>query len=96
MPASRPTGVEVSRIFFATYSESGCAPSFQMQPECPVDAIKPDTEPGLAKWLVHNREYAEKWPNITAKKSATPDADTYRDERGKFDKYFSAKPGEGD
>ena len=66
------------------------------KPECPVDAIKPDTERGLEKWLVHNREYAEKWPNITAKKSATPDADTYRDERGTFDKYFSAKPGEGD
>ena len=21
------------------------------EPECPVDAIKPDTEPGLGKWL---------------------------------------------
>ena len=21
------------------------------EPECPVDAIKPDTEPGLEKWL---------------------------------------------
>src|SRR6476660_8573003 len=33
-------------------------------PECPVDAIKPDTEPGLKKWLELNREYAQKWPNI--------------------------------
>jgi NAD-dependent dihydropyrimidine dehydrogenase PreA subunit len=23
------------------------------EPECPVDAIKPDTEPGLEKWLGH-------------------------------------------
>ena len=37
-------------------------------PECPVDAIKPDTEPNLEKWLELNREYAQKWPNITAKK----------------------------
>ena len=66
------------------------------EPECPVDAIKPDTEPGLEKWLVLNREYAEKWPNITAKKDAPKDADAYRDEMGKFDKYFSPKPGEGD
>jgi ferredoxin len=29
-------------------------------PECPVDAIKPDTEPGLEKWLELNREYAQK------------------------------------
>ena len=26
-------------------------------PECPVDAIKPDTEPGLEKWLSLNAEY---------------------------------------
>ena len=40
------------------------------EPECPVDAIKPDTEPGLEKWLKVNAEYASKWPNITAKKRA--------------------------
>jgi ferredoxin len=66
------------------------------EPECPAEAIKPDTEPGLEKGLVLNREYAEKWPNITAKKDALKDADTYRDEKGKFDKYFSPEPGEGD
>src|SRR5258706_14609536 len=65
------------------------------EPECPVNAIKPDTEAGLEKWLVLNREYAERWPNITAKKDAPKDADAYRDEKGKFDKNFSSKPGEG-
>ena len=29
------------------------------EPECPADAIKPDTEPGLEKWLEVNTEYAE-------------------------------------
>ena len=66
------------------------------EPECPVEAIMPDTEPGLEKWLELNREYAEKWPNITAKKDAPKDADDYKDKAGKFDKYFSPKPGEGD
>jgi ferredoxin len=28
------------------------------EPECPVDAIKPDTEPGLEKWLEINTQYA--------------------------------------
>ena len=65
-------------------------------PECPVDAIKPDTEPGLEKWLELNREYALKWPNITDKKDMPKDARDHWDETGKFDKYFSAKPGEGD
>ena len=27
-------------------------------PECPVDAIKPDTESGLEKWLSLNAKYA--------------------------------------
>jgi ferredoxin len=59
-------------------------------PECPVDAIKADTEPGLKKWTELNREYAQKWPNITAKKDMPKDARAYWDETRKFDKYFSA------
>ena len=66
------------------------------EPECPVDAIKPDTESGIEKWLEINRQYSEKWPNITSKKDAPPDADDHRDVTGKFDKYFSDKPGSGD
>jgi len=34
-------------------------------PECPVDAIKPDTDPGLEEWLSLNAKYAKIWPNIT-------------------------------
>jgi ferredoxin len=26
------------------------------EPECPVDSIKPDTEPGLEKWLDIKRQ----------------------------------------
>ena len=66
------------------------------EPECPVDAIKPDTEPGLEKWLELNRQYADKWPNLTAKKASLPDAEAHKDEAGKFEKYFSPNPGEGD
>src|SRR5690348_14315246 len=44
------------------------------EPECPADAIKPDTEPGLDKWLQLNTEYAPKWPNITIKRDAPADA----------------------
>ena len=65
-------------------------------PECPVDAIKPDTEPGLEKWLVLNRKYAQKWPHITVKKDMPKDARDHWDETGKFDKYFSPNPGQGD
>ena len=66
------------------------------EPECPVDAIKPDTEPSLDQWLEVNREYSETWPNITTKKDAPPDADALAAEPDKFKKYFSTEPGEGD
>ncbi|MGD9866672.1 MAG: ferredoxin FdxA [Hyphomicrobiales bacterium] len=66
------------------------------EPECPVEAIKPDTEPGVEKWVEMNREYSEKWPNITAKKDALPGADDMAKESGKFEKYFSPNPGQGD
>jgi ferredoxin len=42
------------------------------EPECPVDAIKRDTEPGLGKWLSLNAEYAKMWPIITVKKEPPP------------------------
>ena len=44
------------------------------EPECPADAIKPDTEPGLEKWLSLNAEFAKVWPNITVKKALPPDS----------------------
>src|SRR5689334_24729392 len=48
------------------------------EPECPVDAIKADTEPGLEKWLLLNAEYAKIWPNITVKKAPPPDSSSGR------------------
>ena len=44
------------------------------EPECPAEAIKPDTEPGLDKWLEVNTKYASAWPNITEKSEPPADA----------------------
>jgi ferredoxin len=44
------------------------------EPECPAQAIRPDTEEGLEDSLKLNREYAAKWPNLTAKESPPADA----------------------
>ncbi|MCP5432845.1 MAG: ferredoxin family protein [Alphaproteobacteria bacterium] len=65
------------------------------EPECPVDAIKPDTESGLESWLELNRKFAETWPNITVKGTPPADAKQFEGETGKLEKYFSANPGEG-
>jgi len=65
------------------------------EPECPVEAIIPDTESGADKWVEINAKFAATWPNITLKIDAMPDADKFAEEKDKFDKYFSEKPGEG-
>jgi ferredoxin len=64
------------------------------EPECPVEAILPDTEEEAAKWLELNREYSTgPWPNITRKGEPPPDADDFKDIADKFSKHFSAAPG---
>ncbi|HTQ13906.1 MAG TPA: ferredoxin FdxA [Rhizomicrobium sp.] len=65
------------------------------EPECPPEAIKPDTETGLERWLTLNADYAKKWPNITVKGDPPPDAKAHDGEEDKFEKYFSEKPGAG-
>jgi ferredoxin len=66
------------------------------EPECPIEAIKPDTEPGLEKFLKVNADFAKIWPNITTKKEPPADAKTWEDVPDKLEKHFSAQPGKGD
>ena len=66
------------------------------EPECPAEAILPDTEPGLEKWIELNAKYAKIWPNITQKKDPLPDAEKHDGEENKLEKYFTEEPGEGD
>lgn len=65
------------------------------EPECPAEAIKPDTEPGLEKWLELNAEYAKSWPNITVKRDPPPDAKEWDGKPNKLEQ-FSPTPGTGD
>jgi ferredoxin len=65
------------------------------EPECPAEAIKPDTEPGLEKWLELNAEYAKAWPNITIKREPPADAKDWDGVKDKL-QYFSPKGGQGD
>jgi ferredoxin len=63
------------------------------EPECPVEAIVPDTEPETERWVEMNRQYAEIWPNITRKGEPPEDAKDWEGVPGKFEKFFSPKPG---
>tara|TARA_B100000676_G_C17882027_1_gene734445 strand:- start:155 stop:496 length:342 start_codon:yes stop_codon:yes gene_type:complete len=67
------------------------------EPECPIDAITADTAyegEDKNKWLDVNKKYSKLWPNITKKKNPPSDADKFKKEKNKYDKYFSEKPGE--
>ena len=66
------------------------------EPECPIDAILPDTEPDTEKWVELNREYSEKWPVITTQKDPLPEAEEFKDVKNKLEEHFSDLPGEGD
>ena len=65
-------------------------------PECPVEAIQPDTAAGMEKWVALNAEYAQRWPNITAKKEPPADSADWEGVANKFELHFSPNPGTGD
>jgi ferredoxin len=66
------------------------------EPECPPEAILPDTEPEAERWLELNTRYSNgAWPNITRKREPPPDADAYKGVKDKFKTYFSPEPGQG-
>ncbi|MGE0653429.1 MAG: ferredoxin family protein, partial [Alphaproteobacteria bacterium] len=78
---------------FLVINPDECIDCGVCEPECPAEAIKPDTEGDLSKWLEINKKYAESWPNITRKGEPPADADDWKDVKDKFDQYFSPNPG---
>ena len=65
------------------------------EPECPADAISPDTEPDMEKWVDFNRKYSQAWPVIITKKDQLPDAEKWDGEADKLEKLFSEAAGTG-
>lgn len=55
--------------------------------ECPVGAIKPESEE-LIDWIERAKDFSKKWSNLTIKKAPPPDADKYKYEKNKFEKYM--------
>ena len=55
------------------------------QPECPIDAIVPDTEADALMTKI-NDEKSRIWPVITEKKES-PFGDELKDEKDKYNKY---------
>ena len=66
------------------------------EPECPIEAIVPDTDSRAAKFLELNRDKSEEWPNITRKKAPLPEAEDFKGKKDKYPGDFVDAPGEGD
>jgi len=66
------------------------------EPECPLEAILPDTILKAENWLELNAHYTEEWAKITRKKEAPADADNWNNVPGKYAAHFAPKPGTGD
>jgi ferredoxin len=69
------------------------------EPECPAEAIVPDTEDDTEKWVELNTKYSLEWPNITEQKKLSDEeeakADGFKDTENKLEQHFSANPGTG-
>ena len=66
------------------------------EPECPADAIRPDTEPDMEKWVEFNRKYSEIWPVYYYQKGTLARCrESFEGQEGKLEKYFSENPGQG-
>ena len=58
------------------------------EPECPIDAIKADTDDSVndkEKWLLLNKKFSAIWPNISKKKEPMKDHEKFKDLKNKFD-----------
>ena len=79
---------------FLVINPEECIDCGVCEPECPAEAIFPDTEGGMEQWLEINAKYSKEWPNITQKGDAPADADEWN---GKPDKLgmLSPNPGKG-
>ncbi len=65
------------------------------EPECPAEAILPDTEGDADKWVALAREHLDAWPVITTKKDPLPDAEEWNGKEGKLE-LLDTTPGNGD
>ncbi|MCW9035153.1 MAG: ferredoxin family protein [Rhodospirillales bacterium] len=79
---------------FLVISPDECIDCGVCEPECPAEAIVPDTDDGLDQWLEINKKYAEIWPNIVQIGEPPEDGEEWKDREGKL-KLLSENPGKG-
>jgi ferredoxin len=64
------------------------------EPVCPTKAIFPESDlpSEYAEYKALNAQFATQWPNIAEKKASLPDAEAFKDKKGKRS-MLEPKPG---
>ena len=47
----------------------------------------------MEKWLLLNKEFSAKWPNISKRKEPMENHEKFREMKDKYKVHFSEKPG---
>ncbi|MBB2201793.1 ferredoxin FdxA [Gluconacetobacter tumulisoli] len=76
---------------FLVINPDECIDCGVCEPECPAEAIVPDSDDRAAAWAEINASYSVKWPNITRKGTPPADAEEWKDKPNKKD-LLSAEP----
>ena len=66
---------------FLAINPDECIDCGVCEPECPIDAIKADTDesvPDMEKWLLINTKFSALWPNISKKKDPMEEHEKYK------------------
>ena len=68
---------------------STCIDCAACVPVCPSQAIVSANKPGAQHWLELNTRLSAVWPQIFERRHDFPDADDYKSQSGKFERFFS-------
>lgn len=63
------------------------------EPECPEEAILPDSDPEGERWLELNETYSQQWPMIRQRKDPPEDAADFAGVPDKYEEFFDPAPG---
>ncbi|MEO9336679.1 DUF3470 domain-containing protein [Mesorhizobium sp. SB112] len=66
-----------------------------LEPECPAEALPPDSAPDAAQWLKLNARFSANRPNISISKSPPSDAAAFIGQPDKLNHFLSESPGDG-
>ncbi|MXV44174.1 DUF3470 domain-containing protein [Saccharibacter sp. 17.LH.SD] len=79
---------------FLVINPDECIDCGVCEPECPAEAIFPDSDERAASWMEINAKYAAIWPNMSQKGTPPADSEEWNGKPGKRE-MLSEKPHEG-